>query len=73
MTDKTGPVVGLKLVQDTDHVIFVTDSGQTVRTRVNEISEVGRNTQGVKVISISDGERLVAFEKIESEEEPSPQ
>jgi DNA gyrase subunit A len=46
-SDRNGPVVGMKLVSDGDEVMLITDRGQTIRTRVDEIRETGRNAQGV--------------------------
>lgn len=52
-TDKVGNVVTTKLVSDKHDVIITTDKGQVIRTRCGEISVLGRNTQGVKLINIS--------------------
>ena len=55
---------------ETDEIMLVTDGGTLVRTRVAEVSVMSRNTQGVKLISLSEDEKLVALERIaESEEE----
>ena len=61
---RNGAVVGAELVEETDELMLITDGGKLVRTRVNEVSVLGRNTQGVKLISLSDGERLVGLERI---------
>ena len=61
-SDRNGPVVDAKLVKAGDEVMLMTDQGQTLRTRVDEIRETGRNAQGVKIMSVEDGERIVAFE-----------
>ena len=73
---RNGAVVGAELVEQTDELMLITDGGKLVRTRVNEVSVLGRNTQGVKLISLSNGERLVGLERIlddqdEIDEEPS--
>jgi DNA gyrase subunit A len=52
-TDKVGNVVTTKLVSDKHEVIITTDKGQVIRTRCGEISVLGRNTQGVKLININ--------------------
>ena len=61
-SERNGPVVGLALVAPTDEVILVTDRGQTLRTKVNQIRETGRNAQGVRLMNVDEGERVVAFE-----------
>ena len=63
-SDRNGPVVGIKLVKDGDKVMLITDRGQTLRTRVDEIRETGRNAQGVKIMSTAEGERIVALERL---------
>ncbi len=57
-SDKTGKVVGALVVSDTDDVMLMTNTGQSVRIPVNQIREAGRNTQGVKLISLREGELL---------------
>jgi len=57
VTDKTGSVVGTQCVQDDDDVMVITDKGQIIRTRCKEISILGRNTQGVRIISLNDTEK----------------
>jgi DNA gyrase subunit A len=63
-SERNGPVVGVKLVCDRDEVMLITDRGQTLRTRVDEIRETGRNAQGVKLMTLGDGERIVAVERL---------
>ena len=65
---RNGAVVGAELVEPTDELMLITDGGKLVRTRVNEVSVLGRDTQGVKLISLSDGERLVGLERILDEQ-----
>ena len=66
-SERNGPVVGVKLVKDGDEVMLITDRGQTLRTRVDEIRETGRNAQGVKLMTLADGERIVAVERLAAE------
>jgi len=61
-SDRNGPVVGLNLVRASDQLIVITDRGQTLRTNVGEIRETGRNAQGVSIMRVSEGERIVAIE-----------
>ncbi len=63
-SDRNGPVVGIKFVKPTDEVMLITDRGQTLRTRVDEIRTTGRNAQGVKLMTLEDGERIVALERL---------
>jgi DNA gyrase subunit A len=63
-SDRNGPVVGIALVKPEDEIMLITDRGQTIRTAVSGIRETGRNAQGVKVMSVGDEERVVAFESI---------
>jgi DNA gyrase subunit A len=63
-SDRNGEMVGALQVAHDDEVMLITSSGTLVRTPVNEISIVGRNTQGVRLIRIPDGERLVGLERV---------
>ncbi len=67
-SERNGPVVGVKLVKDGEEVMFITDRGQTIRMRVDEIRETGRNAQGVKLMSMAEGERIVAMERLAESE-----
>ncbi|HEY6555853.1 MAG TPA: DNA gyrase subunit A [Polyangiaceae bacterium] len=63
-SDRNGKVVGITLVKPEDEIMLITDRGQTIRTRVSEIRETGRNAQGVKVMNVGEGERVVAIESV---------
>ncbi|MGX2041683.1 DNA gyrase subunit A [Methylocaldum sp. MU1018] len=63
-SERNGSVVGAVLVQDSDEIMLITDAGTLVRTRVEEIRELGRNTQGVMVIRLSPGEKVVGVDRI---------
>jgi DNA gyrase subunit A len=63
-SERNGPLVGICLVKREDEVMLVTDRGQTIRTRVAEIRETGRNAQGVRVMNVEDDERVVAIEPV---------
>ena len=65
-SDRNGAVVGAVQVISDNEIMLITNGGTLVRTRVDEISLVGRNTQGVKLINVQDGEKLIGIEKIES-------
>ncbi len=63
-SDRNGPVVDLKLVNDHDELMLITNGGQTIRTRVDEIRETGRNAQGVKLMTLGTDERVVGVERL---------
>ena len=66
---RNGAVIGAQLVEENDEIMLITDGGKLVRTRVNEVRVLGRNTQGVKLISLAAGERLVGLERIADDQE----
>ena len=67
-TDRTGGVVGALTVRDDDEIMLITAAGQMVRTFVRDIREAGRNTQGVKLINLEQGDKLQAIAPVISEE-----
>jgi DNA gyrase subunit A len=67
-TDRTGKVVGALTVKDADEIMLITVTGQMVRTRVSDIREAGRNTQGVKLIELEASDKLQAIAPVISEE-----
>jgi DNA gyrase subunit A len=70
-SERNGDVVGMMAVCDTDELMLITEKGILIRTKIAEIRETGRNAQGVKLIRIDEGDRLVAMAKIEAEETPA--
>ncbi|MEJ2362336.1 MAG: DNA gyrase subunit A [Gammaproteobacteria bacterium] len=68
-TARNGAVTGAKLVTEGDEIMLITSGGTLVRTRVDEISNMGRNTQGVRLISLAPEEKLTGLERIASVEE----
>ena len=62
--EKTGTVVGVQQVEETDQLLVITSNGNIVRMRVNEISVIGRNTQGVRLVGIGEGNHVVSIEKL---------
>src|SRR5205085_11698142 len=66
-TDRNGDVVGMKAVCDDDELMLITEKGILIRTRVTEIRETGRNAQGVRLIKLDEGDRLVAMAKIDAD------
>lgn len=61
---RNGSVVGAVQVSDTDEIMLITDGGILVRTRASEISIVGRNAQGVRVIRLDEGEKVVGVDRV---------
>ncbi|NQY63405.1 MAG: DNA topoisomerase (ATP-hydrolyzing) subunit A [Alteromonadaceae bacterium] len=69
VSDRNGPVVGAVQVEELDEIMLITDNGTLVRTRVNEVSVIGRNTQGVRIIRTAEDEHVVALQRIDEIEE----
>ncbi|HXG29029.1 MAG TPA: DNA gyrase subunit A [Nevskiales bacterium] len=67
LTDKTGKLVAAIQVQNGDEIMLISSSGSLVRTGVNEISVMGRNTQGVMLKRVEEDERLVGVDRIAAE------
>ncbi len=65
VTERNGAVVGAIRVSEEDEVMLISDGGTLVRTRVAEVSIIGRNTQGVRLISLSNDEKLCGLQRIE--------
>ena len=68
-TDRNGPVVYSYQVTDQDQLMIITGQGKIIRLRVGDISVIGRNTQGVKLIDLAEGERVVGVAKVMEDEE----
>ena len=64
VSERNGKVVAATQVVDSDQIMLITDAGTLVRTRVSEVSIVGRNTQGVRLIRTSENEHVVSLERI---------
>jgi DNA gyrase subunit A len=65
---RNGKVVSLKSVQAGDDLMLITANGMIIRTGLDEIRSIGRNTQGVRLINLKEGDKLVAAEKIAAED-----
>ncbi|HEY7163424.1 MAG TPA: DNA gyrase subunit A [Candidatus Binatia bacterium] len=68
-TDKTGRVVGVQQVTDDDQLMLVTNKGKIIRLRIKDIRVIGRNTQGVHLIDLEEGERVVSLARLAEKEE----
>lgn len=72
VSERNGKVVAATQVEETDQIMLITDAGTLVRTRVSEVSIVGRNTQGVRLIRTADDEHVVSLERVcDADEEDS--
>src|SRR6266496_4654440 len=74
VTEKNGPVAGIKSVTDVDQLLLITQSGMLIRIKVKDIRETGRAAQGVRLINLDEGDRVVAVAKLaepdENDDEP---
>ena len=68
-TDKTGRVVGVQQVTEDDQLMLVTNKGKIIRLRIKDIRVIGRNTQGVHLIDLEEGERVVSLARVAEKEE----
>jgi DNA gyrase subunit A len=69
VTEKTGKLVGLLAVEDTDDLMITCTSGVTIRMNVSKIREAGRATQGVKLINLDESDEIAAIAKLAEQEE----
>ena len=67
-TERNGPVVGIACVYDDDEVLMMTARGKIQRMAVKEISIIGRNTHGVRIMSLDEGDTLAAIARVPPEE-----
>lgn len=68
-TEKTGQVIGSTAVLEEEELMLMTNGGQSIRIRVSEVRECGRNTQGVKLVSLNEPEKLQAIARVMPDEE----
>lgn len=68
-TQKTGHIIGIKIVNDTDDIMMITDTGVIIRINVKDVSVLGRNTQGVTLMRTSDGGKVINIAKLPKDEE----
>lgn len=69
VSERNGQVVGAIQVEETDQIMMITDAGTLVRTRVSEVSIVGRNTQGVTLIRTAEDEKVVGLQRVAEPED----
>jgi DNA gyrase subunit A len=68
-TDRNGPVIGIKLVTDTDDLMLMTEKGMAVRVHTKDLSVIGRNTQGYRLVRMEEGDKLSILAPVVAEEE----
>ena len=71
-TDRNGKVVGMKAIRDQDELMLITHQGMIVRTGLNELRTIGRATQGVRLIALKPGDKLVAVARVVADEDSQP-
>jgi DNA gyrase subunit A len=77
VTEKNGPVVAIKSVADGDHLLLITEQGLLIRIAASDVRETGRAAQGVRLIDVAEGDRVVAVAKLAERDdeigaEPAP-
>jgi DNA gyrase subunit A len=65
-SDRNGEQIGAVRVDEEDEMMLITDGGTLVRTRVADVSQMGRDTQGVTMIRLSKNEKLIGIERVEA-------
>src|SRR5205085_11270976 len=71
-TERNGKVVGVRIVTDDDDLMLITNGGKVIRMPVDGIPTLGRNTQGVRLIRLGGGEKVVAVERLAERDEETP-
>ncbi|MEE9161288.1 MAG: DNA gyrase C-terminal beta-propeller domain-containing protein, partial [Gammaproteobacteria bacterium] len=69
-TSRNGQVVGAVVVDEDDEIMLISDQGTLIRTPVNDVSVLGRNTQGVTLVKLGEDEHLVSLERIVEYKDP---
>ena len=70
--ERNGPVMGVVAVRDGDDIMLITTQGMVNRTHADEVRVTGRNTQGVRVMNLGEGDRLASLAKVAREDTESP-
>jgi DNA gyrase subunit A len=69
-SDRNGGVVAIKAVQESDEVMIISQDGILIRLPIHDVSTIGRNTQGVRLISLGEGDRVIDVARVDEGEEP---
>ena len=67
-TERNGPVVGVASVREDDDIMLITIQGMVNRTHVREIRMIGRNTQGVRIMNLNEGDKIASIAKVAQED-----
>ena len=67
LTEKTGQIIGIKMVSEDEEIMMITSEGIIIRMHVSQISKTGRVTQGVKLMNLSEEEKVVSIAKVMEE------
>jgi len=67
-SERNGKVAGVRSVTDKDDLIFVTQNGILIRTSAKDISTIGRNTQGLRIMKLNDGDKVISVAKVIGED-----
>jgi DNA gyrase subunit A len=68
-TDRNGPVVGIRLVNNGDDVMIMTEKGMAIRLKCKDLSVISRNTQGVRLVRLQEGDKVAALASVVPEDE----
>jgi len=68
-SDRNGPVIGIASVRETDDIMLITIQGMVNRTHIREIRVIGRNTQGVRIMNLNEGDKIASIAQVVAEEE----
>jgi len=72
-SDRNGPVVGIAYVQEADEMLLITQQGMIIRMPTNDVRAIGRATQGVRLIDIEEGDKVVSVARLVEKEDESPE
>ena len=70
-TERNGPVAAIRIATDEDHLILISDRGKLIRIRVNDVSVMGRASQGVRMMRVDEGESVASVERLANPEDES--
>ncbi len=73
ITEKTGPAAGIKIVEEDDDILLISDDGTIIRMAAADVNVYSRTAQGVKVMRLAEDRRVIALARTEKEEEETPQ
>ena len=68
-SDRNGPVVGVNFLRGEEQVMLITEKGMIIRLNTADISTIGRNTQGVRLIQLEEGDHLVSVARLAERED----